>query len=158
MESIVFNQFILVMGEGRVGFALVKNQLSKGVRRIKVAIKRHAILQIGVLVAAWAVGEWLVATAGIPLPGGVIAFLVLVSCLYGGAISPRWFSKGASGLLDHLALFFVPAMVALVGRSELVGPLGIKLLLIVLTGTVLVMGGTALIVEIGFRWRARLES
>lgn len=146
------------MAQKKLGFALVKIELSRGVRRIKVAIKRHAILQIGVLVAAWAIGEWLVATAGIPLPGGVIGFLVLVVCLYGGAVSPKWFSKGASGLLDHLALFFVPAMVALVGRSELVGLLGVKLLLIVLTGTVLVMGGTALIVEVGFRWRARLES
>lgn len=103
-------------------------------------------------------GEWLVAAASIPLPGGVIGFIVLVACLYGGAVSPKWFSKGASGLLDHLALFFVPAMVALVGRSELVGLLGVKLLLVVLTGTILVMGGTALIVEIGFRWRARFES
>ena len=158
MESKVFNQFILVMGGEGLGFALVKNELSKGVRRIQIAIRRHAILQIGVLVGAWAIGEWLVAKAGIPLPGGVIGFLVLAACLFGGAVSPKWFSKGASGLLDHLALFFVPAMVALVGRSELMGSLGIKLLLIVLTGTVLVMGGTALIVEIGFRWRARLES
>lgn len=133
-------------------------ELSRGMRRLKIAFKRHAFLQIGILVAAWVSGEWLVSALGIPLPGGVVAFFVLVACLWGGAVSPRWFTKGAFGLLDHLALFFVPAMVALVGRPELIGVLGIKLLLIVLTGTILVMGGTALIVEAGFRWRSRLES
>jgi holin-like protein len=145
-------------GNFGVRSCFMKNELSRGARRIRIAFKQHALLQIGILVAAWAGGEWLVSRADIPLPGGVIGFAVLVTCLYGGVVSPRWFAKGASGLLDHLALFFVPAMVALVGRPELFGILGVKLLLIVCMGTILVMGGTALIVEIGFRWRARFES
>jgi holin-like protein len=135
----------------------VKAELSGGVRRVRIAFKRNTYLQIVLLVAAWAAGEFLVSVTKIPVPGGVLAFFILVPCLCKRLISSTWLNRGASGLLDHLPLFFVPAMVALVGRPELVGSLGLKLLLIVVLGTVLVMGGTALVVEVGFRWRASLE-
>jgi holin-like protein len=121
-------------------------------------MRRNAVLQVGVLVVAWMGCEAIVALAGIPLPGGVVGFFLLVFGLLSGLVSSAWLARGASGLLNHLVLFFVPAMVALVGRPELFGALGVKLFLVIAFGTMAVMASTALIVELGMRLRRERES
>jgi len=93
--------------------------------------------------------------SGWPVPGSVIGLFLVLALLLSGALSADWFRRGAHGLLDHLMLFFVPAMLGLVDHRELIGALGCKLLLVVLVGTLLVMVGTALVVEVGFRFKAR---
>lgn len=127
-------------------------------RQLKVAVRRSAILQAGILIGAWMVCEAVVILAGIPLPGGVVGFFLLAFCLLSGRLSPVWLARGASGLLNHLVLFFVPAMVALVGRPELFGALGVKLFLAIILGTLAVMASTALIVELGVRLGSGRES
>ncbi len=64
-----------------------------------------------------------------------------------------WLEHGADGLLNHLMLFFVPAMLALVDHPELLSPLGLKLVAAVVISTIIVMVGTACVVELGFRIR-----
>lgn len=102
--------------------------------------------------------EAFVSLASVPIPGGMMGFFLLVTCLFKRIVSPLWLKRGAASLLDHIMLFFVPAMVALAGRPELLGLLGLKLLLAVILGTVFVMVATALIVDIGFRLGERRES
>ena len=62
---------------------------------------------------------------------------------------------GAKGLLNHMLLFFVPAVITLRDHAELVSPLGLKLLAVIVAGIVSVMLGTALIVELSVRLRSR---
>lgn len=123
--------------------------------RLKRCIQGSRWLQIGGLIVIWAAAETLASATGLPLPGSVVGLLGVWLLLESRLLSPAWIERGADGLLDHLMLFFVPAMLALVEHPELLSLLGLKLLAAVLLGTLLVMTGTALIVETGFRLAAR---
>lgn len=47
-----------------------------------------------------------------PVPGGVLGAIALATLLLLDVVPLRWFEDGSKLLLDHLALFFVPAAVA----------------------------------------------
>jgi len=57
--------------------------------------------------------------------------------------------------LAEMLLFFIPAVPAVLDHQEFLGPLGLKLLAAVLAGTLLVMGGTALTVDLCCRLARR---
>ncbi len=101
--------------------------------------------------AVWFLCELLVRRFGLPIPGSILGLVAVVVALETRLISLRWVRRGAAGLLAHLMLFFVPAMLAVVNHRELMSATGLKLLLAILVGTPLVMIGTAAVVEIGFR-------
>ncbi len=114
-------------------------------------LPRRRLLQAGGLIAFWAIIESFAATHHWPVPGSLVGLGLLWLLLDRGILPSSWVESGADGLLEHLMLFFVPAMLALVDHPEFLSLLGVKLLLAVLFGTVIVMCGTAMIVEIGFR-------
>jgi holin-like protein len=93
-----------------------------------------------------------------PLPGSILGLAILLLALEMRLFTAGWFRRGASKLLAHLILFFVPAMLAVVNHRELISSTGLKLLAAVLVGTPLVMIGTAAVVELGFRLGRRSES
>ncbi|MGE9269487.1 MAG: CidA/LrgA family protein [Verrucomicrobiales bacterium] len=103
------------------------------------------------LIGVWWLAETFTRATHCPIPGslvGLIALWILLDC---GVLRLDWFEHGADGLLNHLMLFFVPAMLAIVNHPEFVSLLGLKVLMTVLGSTLMVMGGTACIVEFGFR-------
>ncbi len=118
-------------------------------------VRGNRWIQVGALLVLSAGANVVTRAAGLPLPGSVVGLFVLLALLLSGAVPVDWFNRGARGLLDHLMLFFVPAMLGLIDHPELLGALGFKLLLAVLVGTAAVMISTALIVEAGFRLRSR---
>lgn len=122
--------------------------------RVKRFALRNRWVQVGLLIALWVLVDRLSAHFHVPLPGSVVGLMVMWLVLETGLLSSAWFERGADSLLDHLMLFFVPAMLGLVDHRELVSLLGLKLLAAVLAGTLLVMAGTALVVELGLRWTA----
>ena len=63
--------------------------------------------------------------------------------------------RGASWLLGEMLLFFVPAVMSLLDHREFLGMLGVKLLVVIVLGTALVMTGTALTIELCYRWMNR---
>jgi len=67
-------------------------------------------------------------------------------------------SRGAGWLLAEMLLFFVPAAMIVIQNPQLFGTLGLKLLLVIVVGTVLVMAATALTIDLLFRWKQRRES
>lgn len=66
--------------------------------------------------------------------------------------------RGANWLLGEMLLFFVPAVMSLLDHREFLGVLGVKLLVVILLGTALVMIGTALTIELCYRWMNRHAS
>jgi holin-like protein len=116
------------------------------------------VLQIAAIIGLWWIADTIVRRVNLPIPGGVAGLFLLWGLLGTGILPVRWVRGGAKHLLDHLLLFFVPPMLALLNHPELLGWMGLKLLLAILVGVPLVMTGTALVVEIGFRWSARHES
>lgn len=115
------------------------------VRRI---VHRSPVLQIGLLVLFWAIGEGIVRATGLPVPGGVVGMLLVLALLALHGMRPGSVQGGARWLLGDMLLFFVPAVLAVLNHGELLGVLGLKLLAIILVGTAAVMGVTALTVEL----------
>jgi len=132
-------------------------RLSYVYRIARISFRNSRWLQVAVLTLLWLAADRLTRWSGLPLPGSVMGLFVLWALLETKVLSPMWFRRGAKGLLDHLLLFFVPAMLALVDHPELLSWIGVKLLLAVLIGTPLVMIGTAVVVELGFRWNQNRE-
>lgn len=124
---------------------------------LKALVRQNRWAQVGLIIALWLFMDRMTAIFHLPLPGSVSGLLCLWLVLETGLVSVKWFERGADSLLEHLMLFFVPAMLGLVDHRELLSMTGLKLLAAVLVGTLLVMAGTALVVEYGLRWRASRE-
>jgi holin-like protein len=112
------------------------------------------LAQVGALVGFWWLCDFGVRAAGLPVPAGVVGLAVLVALLASGRLPARWLHRGANGLMNHMLLFFVPAIITLRDHPELVSVTGLKLLAVIVVGIVSVMAGTALIVELHFQARA----
>ncbi|WP_313317487.1 CidA/LrgA family protein [Stenotrophomonas sp.] len=131
--------------------------LRRGRLGLKRWMRRSTWLQIGALVGVWLLAEWLMRRLGLPVPGGIVGLFVLLLAFALHWLSPRSFAQGAQWLLAEMLLFFVPAAMILLDNRQMFGWLGIKLLLVVVGGTVLVMAATALTVEWLFRRSQRHE-
>jgi holin-like protein len=114
--------------------------------------QRSRWLQVGALIAIWWCSEIMVHILKLPIPGGVIGMGLLLALLLSGVLRTTWVRRGANRLLDHMALFFVPAVMALLNHSELLSIIGLKVLLVIAVSTVAVMVGTALVVDFCFHW------
>jgi len=115
----------------------------------------QTVFQVGCLIGLWWLCEGVVRVLHLPVPGGVLGLAVLVGLLATGVMPARWLARGASRLLDHLLLFFVPATMTMLNHRELLGVTGLKVLAVILVGVCSVMAGTALVVEWHCRMRAR---
>lgn len=126
-------------------------QSERLIRLARAQFRRRWWLQVPCFGLIWAGSDLAVRQWQLPIPSGVLGLAMLLLMLEAGIFSVGWFRRGAARLLAHLVLFFVPAMLAVVNHGELMSATGLKLLAAVLIGTPLVMLGTALVVEAGFR-------
>jgi Putative effector of murein hydrolase LrgA len=129
------------------------------IRRFAVSFRRHIhssrLLQVGFLLAFWLAGEALARLVGLPLPGGIIGMAIVLTLLASHRISVFSMRRGAQWFLADMLLFFVPAVLAVIDHPEFLGLLGLKILVVILVGTLAVMAVTALTVDFCWRWRSR---
>ncbi|MCF4165263.1 CidA/LrgA family protein [Zavarzinia compransoris] len=118
-------------------------------------LHRSRLVQLGLIVGFWWLGDAAVRAIGLPVPGGVIGMLLMLGLLLARGIGPCSVRRGADVLLGDMLLFFVPAVMGLLDHGEFLGLLGAKIFLLILVGTLLVMAGTALTVELVQRLMAR---
>lgn len=116
-------------------------------REIGKVLRRSHGIQVILLILGWLLCDRGVRALHIPLPSGILALLLLFALLLTRQIPASMVRKGSSSLLDHMVLFFVPAVMALLDHRELVGILGLKILAVIGIGTLMVMIGTALVVD-----------
>src|SRR5262245_23578402 len=119
------------------------------------ALHRSRLLQIALLSAFWLFGEVLARELRLPVPGAILGLAMMPALLASGRLNPASLARGASWLLAEMLLFFVPAVMVLLDHRELLGALGLKLMVVILLGCLLVMAGTALTVDLCHRWRNR---
>lgn len=125
-------------------------------RRKMGHLLRHSQgIQAALLILGWLLCDRGVRVLHLPLPSGILALLLLLVLLLTRQIPATLVCKGASSLLDHMVLFFVPAIMALLDHRELMGLLGLKILAVIGLGTLMVMTGTALVVDCCVRGRER---
>jgi holin-like protein len=86
--------------------------------------------QIGALLALSKLGAALTAWLGLPLPGNMVGMVCLFALLATGLVRLEWVESGAGLLLRHLAFFFVPIAVGLMGLGQVWRTSGAALLAI----------------------------
>lgn len=116
-------------------------------------LRRSAPLQVGLVIAFWLAGEALSRLLALPVPGGILGLAIAVLLLATRRLDVLSMKRGADWLLAEMLLFFVPAVLAVLDHRELLGLLGLKILLVILASTVAVMAVTAFAVDLCLRWR-----
>jgi holin-like protein len=66
--------------------------------------------------AFWVIGQYLVKLTGFPVPGGVIGMLAILILFVTGRLSTLSIRRGAEWFISDMPLFFVPAVLAVIGR------------------------------------------
>lgn len=112
--------------------------------------------QIALLAAIWLLADTAVRAFHLPLPANLTGMLLLLVCILLGVVKAQWFSAGARWLLAEMLLFFVPAVVAVVNYQDLLLQEGWRIMLVLVTSTVLVLGTTALVVDRVYRLELKL--
>ncbi len=123
--------------------------------RLRHALHRSRILQIGLIVAFWWAGQVVARVLHLPIPGGIIGMLIVLALLASHRLSLFSMRRGAQWFLTEMLLFFVPAVLAILNHREFFGLIGLKILVVICVGTLAVMAVTALTVDICYRWRSR---
>lgn len=91
--------------------------------------------QIGALWLISAGGTWIAQTLHLPIPGNVIGLCLLFVALLTGVVKLSWLDLGGGILTKHLAFFFIPITVGLMGFGAIFASAGI-----VLAATILISG------------------
>jgi putative effector of murein hydrolase LrgA (UPF0299 family) len=89
-------------------------------------------------------GEAIVRAAALPVPGPVVGMMLLFVLMLARAPLPKETGDTANGLLKHLSLLFVPAGVGVVQHIGTLGGAGLRLIAVVVLGTVIALMVTAL--------------
>ena len=87
------------------------------------------VAQIGALFLINQAGYAAVSAFHLPMPGNLLGMLFLLVLLVSGAAPLRWFEASALFLIRHLAFFFIPITVGLMGFAELFVTNGAAILL-----------------------------
>jgi holin-like protein len=87
----------------------------------------------------------------LPLPGSVLALGLLLALLGLRVVPLAALRRGADWLLAEMLLFFIPAVMAVSQHMDLLRAEGVRIVAVILLGTVLVMATTAFLVDLVWR-------
>jgi holin-like protein len=77
------------------------------------------LAQIAALLVVNEAGYAVVDALRLPLPGNLVGMLFLLALLVSGLVRLEWVESGALLLIRHLAFFFIPITVGLMGFAQL---------------------------------------
>jgi holin-like protein len=120
--------------------------------RCRYLVRKSRIAQIGLILGFWLIGEAIVRATGLPMPGSIVGMALTLLLLLSRRVSAFSLRQGAEWFLAEMLVFFVPAVLAVIDHREFLGLVGLKILLIILTGTMIVMAVTGLVVDFCLRW------
>ncbi|WP_270179635.1 CidA/LrgA family protein [Alkalihalobacillus sp. CinArs1] len=103
------------------------------------------ILQLALLFGFYLIGVSIQKLFGLLIPGSVIGMVLLLVCLYTNLLPEQWVSKGATFLLNHLPLFFIPVTVGVMNHLDFFNGKSLWLIPIVLVSTWIIMITTGFI-------------
>ena len=104
---------------------------------MKKAIKM--VMQLALLYGFYLVGTAAQKSLHLPIPGSIIAMILLFALLTTNVIKDKWLADGGQFLLSHLPLLFVPATVGIINHLSLFRGTGILSIIVVVVSTVIVM-------------------
>lgn len=115
------------------------------------SVRASRLFQIALVVLFWLLGDAVARWSGLPIPGGIFGMVIVLLLLASRRLSHASLRHGANWFIAEMLLFFVPAVLAVMDHREFLGLLGLKILSVILLGTVVVMSVTALVVDLGYR-------
>jgi holin-like protein len=115
-------------------------------------------VQLALIVAVCLLGDRLAALLPIDVPGNICSMVLLLAFLLTGVVKAENIQDAADFLLKHMAVFFVPAGVAVMGSYSVLAGSIAKLLLVCLLTTVLVFFVTSLTVTLTMRALERRDA
>lgn len=111
------------------------------------------IVQIAVLCVFNELGQLIVNTFNLVLPGSIMGLILLWLCLYTKLIKVEWIETGAGFLLMYLTLFFIPTTIGVIEYPELLSAPGLYLMTAVIVSTMV----TIAIAGIVSKWLEKKE-
>lgn len=100
-----------------------------------------------IILVLYFIGELIAKTLNIPIPGNIIAMILLFLSLCTGIIKVEKVESISSFFLDHLAFFFIPAGVGLMNSFDSIKSSAIQIVIICIVTTIIVMGVTGIVVQ-----------
>lgn len=100
-----------------------------------------------IILVLYFIGELISKTLNIPIPGNIIAMILLFLSLCTGVIKVEKVENISTFFLDHLAFFFIPAGVGLMNSFDSIKSSAIQILIICIVTTIIVMAVTGIIVQ-----------
>ncbi|MFB6466835.1 CidA/LrgA family protein [Cytobacillus sp. Hz8] len=97
------------------------------------------IFQVVLIFIISFVGDWIHRHLHIPIPGNILGFLILLTCLSFKIIPAKWVDEGSGFILAFLPLFFIPATVGIMNHPSLLSWQGIALILIVIISSIITL-------------------
>jgi holin-like protein len=95
------------------------------------------ISQVALLYAFSFFGNILHDFLHIPIPGSILGFFLLLSCLFTKFFSLTYIQNGARTLLDFLPIIFLPSIIGVMNYSSLLSGKGILLIFSVVISTLI---------------------
>ncbi|WP_102345235.1 CidA/LrgA family protein [Bacillus sp. Marseille-P3661] len=103
------------------------------------------IFQILILYGFYYLGSWVQVTFQLLMPGSIIGMLLLFCLLCTKIFKLNWIDQGASFLLTHLSLLFVPVTVGIVDFFDLFRGKGLLSVVVIIVSTITVMVVSAVV-------------
>lgn len=97
------------------------------------------VVQIAILFLVYYIGTSIQQFFQLSIPGSVIGLIIMFLLLVTGIFPLRWIEQGASFMVKHLVLFFIPATVGILNYYTLFKGKGMLLFVITIVSTLLVM-------------------
>ena len=97
------------------------------------------IYQLGILFGVFYIGNWIQDFFGLFIPGSVIGLIIMFTLLSTGIFNPKYIQTGASFMIKHLVLFFIPATVGILNFYHLFAGKGALLFVITIISSLFVM-------------------
>jgi holin-like protein len=109
------------------------------------------LFQVLLILMFWQAGEAVARATGLMVPGAVIGLFIVLALLASKRLSVRAVRRGAQWYLAEMLLFFVPAVLALLDHPEFLGMLGLKILVVIVVGSLMIMIVTAAVIDFCYR-------
>ena len=116
------------------------------------------VIHIAILYLFYSIGMWIQSALGLFIPGSVIGMILFLTALLTGVFNPRWAEEGASLLIRHLPLLFLPITVGVMEYTHLFKGRGMWIVVVVLVSTVIVMIASGAVTQALIRRKERVES
>ena len=100
-----------------------------------------------IILVLYFIGELISKVFNIPIPGNIIAMILLFVSLCTGIIKVEKVDDISTFFLDHLAFFFIPAGVGLINSFDSIKSSAIQIIIICIITTIIVMAVTGIIVQ-----------